>query len=277
MKWVDYREKLGIGFTDSEKLSALINKIKVLFDYLDSEITTRQIIIRDFQIFYSIIGEYIHPHYSYIDIMGVCYSITHSDCLSAVISKYVAFINTASSCFNTKWIGSYLVDQIKAFLDELNIPYELVIDDDGIFIFPKGVPEMDDALVSAPLDWLKDYPKAEKAWSKALREYAEVKTDNASDVADLFRKALEAFFQEVFGGGKSLENYKSEYGSFLKANGVPQEIANNFVTLMDAFAKYNNNYAKHHDKAELNILEYLMYQTGNIIRLVITLKQEEAQ
>lgn len=276
MKWVDYREKLGIGFTDSEKLSALINKIKVLFDYLDSEITTRQIIIRDFQLFYSIIGEYIHPHYSYIDIMGVCYSITHSDCLSAVISKYGAFINTASSCFNTKRIGSYLVDQIKAFLDELNISYELVIDDDGIFIFPKGVPEMDDALVSAPLTWLKDYPNAEKAWSKALRAYSEVKLDTASDVADLFRKALESFFQEFFGLSKSLENCKSEYGDYLKKNSIPAEIANNFVTLLDSFTKYNNNYAKHHDKAELNILEYLMYQTGNIVRLVITLKQEEA-
>ena len=34
-------------------------------------------------------------------------------------------------------------------------------------------------------------------------------------------------------------------------------------------------YAKHHDKTELNVLEYLMYQTGNIIRLLITLKQAE--
>lgn len=279
MKWVDYREKLGIGFTDSEKLSALINKIKVLFDYLDSEITTRQIIIRDFQLFYSIIGEYIHPHYSYIDIMGVCYSITHSDCLSAIISKYVAFINTASSCFNTKWIGSYLVDQIKAFLDELNISYELVIDDDGIFIFPKGVPEMDDALVSAPLTWLKDYPNAEKAWSKALRAYSEVKPDTASDVADLFRKALERFFQEFFqtGDGKTLENCKAEYGKYLKDNGVPSEVSNNFETLLQAYTNYMNNYAKHKDEAKINVLEYLMYQTGNIIRLVIMLNQEEAQ
>ena len=36
-----------------------------------------------------------------------------------------------------------------------------------------------------------------------------------------------------------------------------------------------NGYAKHHDKTELNVLEYLMYQTGNIISLLITLKQAE--
>ena len=36
-----------------------------------------------------------------------------------------------------------------------------------------------------------------------------------------------------------------------------------------------NNYAKHHNKTSRNVLEYIMYQTGNIIRLLITLKQEE--
>ena len=34
-----------------------------------------------------------------------------------------------------------------------------------------------------------------------------------------------------------------------------------------------NNYAKHHDKTSINVLEYIMYQTGNIIRLLITLKK----
>ena len=36
-----------------------------------------------------------------------------------------------------------------------------------------------------------------------------------------------------------------------------------------------NNYAKHHNKTSKNVLEYIMYQTGNIIRLLITLNQEE--
>jgi hypothetical protein len=33
-----------------------------------------------------------------------------------------------------------------------------------------------------------------------------------------------------------------------------------------------NSYAKHHDKAGENALEYIMYETGNIIRLLINLK-----
>lgn len=61
----------------------------------------------------------------------------------------------------------------------------------------------------------------------------------------------------------------------MKENGIPKEIVNNFETLLQAYTNFMNSYAKHHDKTERNILEYIMYQTGNIIRLLITLKKEE--
>ena len=108
-----------------------------------------------------------------------------------------------------------------------------------------------------------------------LKDYTSVTESNASEVADGFRKALETFFQEFFNSDKSLENLKSEYGSFLKSHSVPAEIANDLNKLLDSFTNYNNNYAKHHDKSSVNVLEYLLYQTGNIIRLLITLKNGE--
>lgn len=95
---------------------------------------------------------------------------------------------------------------------------------------PKAAKELDNALVSQPLDWLSSYPKAHEAFIKALKDYAEAATDTASEVADKFRKALEAFFQEFFGGNKSLENYKTDYGNYLKAHGIPKEISSNLET-----------------------------------------------
>lgn len=68
---------------------------------------------------------------------------------------------------------------------------------------------------------------------------------------------------------------KSIYGNYLFKAGIPKEIASNFETLLQTYCNFMNGYAKHHDKTELNVLEYLMYQTGNIIRLLITLKQAE--
>lgn len=74
----------------------------------------------------------------------------------------------------------------------------------------KGAKELDDALVSKPLEWLASYTKARTAWVKALKGYSEQTDENASEIADKFRKALEAFFQEFFNSEKSLENYKTE-------------------------------------------------------------------
>lgn len=119
------------------------------------------------------------------------------------------------------------------------------------------------------------YPESRKAFVKALREYSETTPDNASDIADKFRKTLENFFQEYFGGNKSLENYKNTYGTYLKSQGVPKEVSGNFETLLQAYTSFMNNYAKHRDATSNRLLEYLMYQTGNIIRLLITLKQGE--
>ena len=58
---------------------------------------------------------------------------------------------------------------------------------------------------------------------------------------------------------KALESNKSIYGNYLSKAGVPKEIASNFETLLQTYCNFMNGYAKHHDKTELNVLEYLMY------------------
>ena len=133
----------------------------------------------------------------------------------------------------------------------------------------------DDALVSQPLAWLKDYPDAKKAWSKALREYANNSNGKASDIADLFRKALETFFHEFFGKDQTLQKLKPVYGGYLKSRGIPPEITQNYESILQSYITFMDAYAKHHDATSDKVLEYLMYQTGNIMRLLITLKQGE--
>jgi hypothetical protein len=160
-------------------------------------------------------------------------------------------------------------------LDDCLLAYDIFEDKDGVFIFPKGAEELDEALVSQPLFWLCDYPKTRTAFIKALKEYADAADENASDIADKFRKTLETFFREFFTGDKSLENYKSIYGSYLKEHGIPKEISNDFERLLQSYTTFMNGYAKHRDATSDKVLEYIMYQTGNIMRLLITLKQEE--
>ena len=72
-----------------------------------------------------------------------------------------------------------------------------------------------------------------------------------------------------------MENLKSEYGTYMTSKGVPAELKNNFEKLLESYTNYMNNYAKHHDKVSQNVLEYIMYQTANLMRLVIMLKTDE--
>ena len=269
MKWIDYRAALGIGVNDTTKFRMLKNKIIAFLDghsnnFKDTECYKYAIMVGD--------------SLTYFNSYNVRCSITNEKSTNGLISKCIAFYNCCENRIDYNGIHPINIKAIylqflKSSLYELNIPFEIVEDSDGIFIFPKGAKELDDALVSEPLEWLKGYPKSRTAFIKALKDYVELNDDNASDVADKLRKALEAFFQEFFGGGKTLENYKSDYGTYLKDQGVPTEISNNFAMLLKSYTDYINNYAKHHDKSEKNVLEYLLYQTGNIVRLLITLKQ----
>ena len=168
-----------------------------------------------------------------------------------------------------------LLELIRNYLTSLNISYDVIQDKDGYFIFPKGAEELDDALVSEPLEWLNEYPQTRTEFVQALKEYSNLTDENASDVADKFRKALERFFQEFFSKNGTLENLKKEYGSYMKGKGVPSELSNNLEALLQAYTNFMNGYAKHHSKTNKNLLEYIMYQTGNIIRFVITLKKED--
>lgn len=277
--WLDYREKLGIGFCDEEKFKYFKRKIFNVLNYIADSTYSGFMECDEYYKFCNTTGIPLNLSYC-SDYCGKerlnhCFSvIERTSSLTDFLAYYVAFVNSTEvkKSSENRWNRADFSDLACRMLREAHIPFDFIENDEEYFVFPKGAEELDDALVSEPLKWLEDYPDAHKAFIKALKAYSEATEDNASDVADLFRKALETFFQEFFGGNKSLENYKGDYGAHLKTVGIPKEVSGNFETLLQAYTNYMNNYAKHRDATSDTLLEYLMYQTGNIIRLLITLK-----
>lgn len=276
MDWLDYREALGIGFSDHEKSKYFLNKILNALNPFYS-FATNQINEDEYITFCNMTGtpllnceELYDKYWNIIKILQ-----DNSDSLNQFLPYYIAFINCQKDDPIKKYTREYYAKLLCQMLDESHISYDLKIIEAKYFLFPKGAKELDDALVSQPLEWLKDYPNSKTAFIKVLKLYSDVDEHNASEIADSFRKALERFFQEFFKSAKTLENLKSEYGAYLKGKGVPVEISNNLETLQMAYTNFINNYAKHHDKTSKNVLEYILYQTGNIIRLLITLRNEE--
>ena len=276
MKYIDYRERLGIGLNDEGKARVFIGRMLGYFQKGPTSFNSEHE-----ENFCYAIGVTIktarHPNIGRAKEMDkvLQYLGDAIGSFKPFLFALVVFANTYGESSSEWHERQEFISFLKQALTDSGIPFDVVEDADGIFIFPKGAKELDDKLVSEPLQWLAQFPNARNAWIKALKAYADATDNNASDCADLFRKALEQFFKEFFSSDKSLENYKSEYGALMKSRGVPAELSNMFEKVLNQYTAYMNNYAKHKDGTAKIALEYIMYQTGSLIRFLITLKQEE--
>lgn len=267
MRWIDYREALGVSFSDLDKAKMLLNKIIVLLDEIaDSGEENEDSICR---MYFCDVGEKISgSYYAWYEVKR---SIERNIDISWLICRSIALSNAAGK-LDAVELRDYVLNGLKTFLVDLKIDFEVMNDNDGYFIFPKGAYELDNGNVNIPFEWLKKYPLSRRAMENALRAYSNMEIP--SQVADLFRKSLETFGQEFFGKSANLENLKTDFGQYLKERGVPKELASNFEGTLQMYTNFMNNYAKHHDKTERKFLEFIMYQTGNIIRFIISISQE---
>ena len=268
MRYLEYKKMLGMEIDYSKTVEMLKNKIDTFFDVLYEEhfknhsINYNPIIYN----YFIAIGEKRESVYFMVSDIGS--NIAKENTVEAIVCKFVIFINS----INNVYIG--LKNRCLSFLEnslkELHISYDTFNDEDGVFFFLSGAEELDEGLVKEPFEWLQKYPHVRKKMAEALKMYTE--TDNYSQVADQFRKALESFFKSFFNNDKSLENNKSTYGKYLKERGVPTQISNNFESLLKLYTSFNNEYAKHNQNTQKNVVESIMYLTGIIMRLLITLK-----
>lgn len=275
MKYIDYRKKLGLGFDDTEKANRAMSQIH---NYLDNESI---VFSRNDEIaFCDEIGVQVHEEE---DVFNMDFSLKKPSGvqivwqylkddknLTSFISKYVVLINTYQGA---KANRNKLLKKLESVLTDCEIGYEILIDSDGVFVFPKGAKELDDALISEPLEWLKEYPQAHKTYCIALKQYSD--GTYIRDVADNLRKALEAFLQEFLGNSKNLETNKNDICKYLGEQGVDAGISGLFQPLINAYKNINDRIAKHNDAVDAKLLEFLLYQTGVLIRMVITIKKSE--
>lgn len=276
MKNVDYRKKLGLGFNDESKIKMLKTRIFNLLTEFDEtkedwelEIDIKKI-TRNFS---DEIGILIPSEYKNLQI--IYYIICSQKDISSCVYFFVTFLNTLKHEYNDYVIIETLETRFLSALDNMKISYDKSVDSDGIFIFPKGAEELDSALVSEPLEWLKDYPQTKKTYVIALRQYSD--GIYIRDVADNLRKTLEAFFQEFLGNKKNLANNINEVFKFLGTHNAEPELAGSIKDLLSKYDSLNNKIAKHNDKVDARYLEFLLYQTGIFIRMLITVKNTDAK
>ena len=277
MDFIDYREKLGIGFCDKDKFKYFKTKIFNVLNIVSKDYSSECMDSEEYYTFCNITGVPYNANYD-CDYQNRhrfehCLSIIErTNSLNEFLSYYVALVNSVKTEKYSEyaWKRTNFSNLLCNMLDESHIPFDLLEDEGEYFIFPKGAQELDDALVSEPLEWLKEYPQAHKTYCIALKQYSE--GIYIRDVADNLRKTLEAFLQEYLGNTKNLETNKNEICKYLGEQGVDAGISGLFQPLINSYKNINDRIAKHNDAVDEKLLEFLLYQTGVLIRMVITIK-----
>lgn len=281
MDFLDYREKLGVAFNDDLKFRYFKTKFFNIINMVCNDIYSGCLDYDEYFCFCNITGtEQDHSlceSYNSAERMRHCVNVLehHTSYLTDFLPYCMAFINSVKTDKYGNWKRIDFVNVVTKMLKESHIPYELLENDGEYFIFPKGAPELDAALVSEPLEWLKDYPVAHKTYITALKQYTE--GVYIRDVADNLRKTLEAFLQEFLGNTKNLETNKNDICKYLGEQGVDAGITGLFQPLINAYKNINDRIAKHNDAVDEKLLEFLLYQTGILIRLVLTVKSSDTE
>ena len=273
MDFIDYREKLGIGFNDRELEDMFFNRIFNVLDALYD--MNNQISENEYFHFCRYTGYPMQHGITAGEGWGIILQILHKNISSVreFLPYYMFMINCQEDTEHKSWTKEKLKNLVRNCLIESHIPCEVYEENGNYFVFPKGAKELDEALVSEPLEWLKNYPLAHKTYCIALKQYSE--GIYIRDVADNFRKALETFLQEFLCNTKNLENNKNEICKYLGEQGVDAGISGLFQPLINAYKNINDRIAKHNDSVDEKLLEFLLYQTGLLIRMVLSVKEKE--
>lgn len=188
---------------------------------------------------------------------------------------FIKFIQYIQSIF---WLGLDLEVKEELYLSfKEDIELSLLdiqikrIKGDNIIFYPKGSKLLDEKVVNDVLNWLISYPNVQKSFKSALEKYQD-KIYQRNLIDDL-RLSLELLLKKILNNRKkSLENQRGPLGKYLEQKNVPKELNNMYWKLIDYYAKYQNNYAKHEDKVDSSEIEFVIYLTGTFMRFLMTLE-----
>lgn len=268
MNLIDYREKLGIAFCDKEKVELFLAKAYMAFSEtvsLEREITAT---LYNNYCFNAGIKAPVEYYSEYTDgYKAFQHLMQATEDFKKFLYYYTVFLNSAKkdSSERNEWIKAF-----KYWASESGLLFEFYEDGDNVFIFPQGAKELDDALVSEPLEWLSEYPQAHKTYCIALKQYSD--GIYIRDVADNLRKAFEEFLREFLVNNNDLNKNKKEIENYLKSQNADPQLITMLVSLISHYYLLNNEVAKHNDKVDEKYLEYLLYQTGVFIRMLLVVK-----
>ena len=187
---------------------------------------------------------------------------------------FICFLKYLQTIF---WMKSISQDEKNALFlmfreDILTSNIQITIKKIGhdIVFYPSGAKLLDKHLVDDVLDWTLDYKLTHASFLSALDKYQ--RNHNTRNCIDDLRVSFEQLLKVILKNGKSLENQDTDLGQYLKNKLVSAEIRNMFFQMLKYYSLYQNKNVKHGINFKDFEIEFILYQTGSLIRFLITLE-----
>lgn len=156
-----------------------------------------------------------------------------------------------------------------------NVSFQISKKGKQVIIYPYGDPFLDKGIIDCVLAGLEDYPKVAKHFETALRIYQSGETDKYRNLLDNLRFAFEQLLKSILNNQKSLENQKTFILPWIKDKGLHDDAVNLYEKLLSTYVNYQNKAVKHNEAFSLDEVEFMIYLTGNFMRLIIQLATQE--
>jgi hypothetical protein len=96
-----------------------------------------------------------------------------------------------------------------------------------------------------------------------------LKKEEPRATADLFRLSIEVFLKELLKNKKTLENNITDLGKYLDEIKLHSEVRNSILKIANFYKHYQNTYIKHPNFIEEFELDWIVNQTGLLIRTLL--------
>jgi hypothetical protein len=142
-----------------------------------------------------------------------------------------------------------------------------------VIIYPHGDEFLDREIIDYTLSGLDNYPEVADYFERALKIYQVGEKSQYRNLLDDLRFALEQLLKKVFKNQKALENQKEELLKWLKSKGINQYVIDLYRVLLEKYCKYQNEAVKHNEDFSSDEVEFIIYLTGNFMRLILQLEK----
>jgi hypothetical protein len=138
-------------------------------------------------------------------------------------------------------------------------------------VYPSGDQFLDRGIIDCTLSELENYPEVAKSFERALNIYLRGETSQYRNLLDELRFALEQLLKKVLKNQTPLEKQKKELKTWFKSKGLHPQVVNLYEGLLNPYHQYQNDAVKHNEAFSLNEVEFMIYLTGNLMRLILKL------